>query len=126
MNKRNFIALFSACLLFGAADSRGDIGPVALTIIGMGTVFLGLIIMNLFINLLKSAVNPAEKPEKKKAEPASEKRETEAESILLTDDELYAVALAVHMENELNYSVSDETLTINWRDKDPSWFRIRR
>jgi len=67
--KKTLITIFSTSFLFWGVSAQGsssEIGPVALTIIGMSTVFLGLVVMNLFINLLKFVVNKPDEDEKKR------------------------------------------------------------
>jgi len=129
--KKTLITIFSTSFLFWGVSAQGsssEIGPVALTIIGMSTVFLGLVVMNLFINLLKFVVNKPDEDEKKReaSQKVHEQAVTAVEETELTEDEFYALAVAVHIENELNYIIADESLTINWQDREPAWTRIRR
>ena len=110
-----------------AIDSKEtkNVSPVTLTILGMLTVFAGLLIMQLFINGLKLLLNP---PPKKEKEVTKEEEVNKGllSNVGLTEDEIVATITAVMMESKLHHSISHEKLTLKWQDKNPHWISTRR
>lgn len=101
-----------------------QIGPIALTVLGMTTVFVGLLIMQLFINLLKLFLNPPPKVKEKSKE--EEYNKAILNSVELTEDETVATVTAILMESKLHHSVSNDKLTLKWADREPNWLKTRR
>jgi len=110
-----------------AIDSKEtkNVSPITLTILGMITVFAGLLVMQLFINGLKLILNP---PPKKGKEVTKEEEVNKGllSNVELTEDEVVATITAVMMESNLHHSISDEKLTIKWNDRNPHWISARR
>ncbi|GEM_PF-7041930 len=101
-----------------------NVSPITLTILGMLTVFAGLLIMQLFINILKLILNPP--PKKKEVTKEEEVNKGLMANVELTEDETVATITAVMMESKLHHSISHEKLTLKWQDKDPHWISTRR
>ena len=101
-----------------------NINPITLTILGMLTVFVGLLIMQFFINILKLTLNPP--PRKKEMTKEEEINKGLLSNVELTEDEVVATITAVMMESKLHHSISHEKLTLKWQDRNPHWISIRR
>ena len=106
------------------AKETKNVSPITLTILGMLTVFAGLLIMQLFINMLKLILNPT--PKKKEVTKEEEVNKGLLANIELTEDEMVATITAVMMESKLHHSISHEKLTLKWHDKNPHWISTRR
>ncbi len=127
---KNYVKLFIIILslsffifLFPSEDSKEPINPYFLPFIGIAVVFVGLLIMQIFINLLKHILNvPIKELKDKKTEDFNK---SILEKIELNEEELTAITTALILEHKLYHSVSNEKLTIKWEDKPPYWFYAR-
>ncbi len=102
-----------------------DVNPWTLMIVGMITVFFGLLIINITINLLKIFTQ-----DKKKHSDEDEKEINITKQLLkkvnLTQDEILAVSMGIAIEYELYYSDAEQILTFNYPEREPSWLSTRR
>ena len=102
-------------------QTKDAVNPWTLMAVGMGTVFVGLIILNLFINGMKKILN-RELHIKDKEDKASEDFTKDLlKNITLSDDEILAVSLAIAIEYDLYYAYESDILTIVSEDKMPMW-----
>ncbi len=105
---------------------NSSVNPWTLMIVGMITVFVGLIVINITINVLKQITN-----RKEKSEAIEEYNETKIiESLMkhidLSEDEITAISLGLAIEYELYYSDEERVLTFNYPDREPGWINTRR
>uniref|UniRef100_A0A7C3J573 Oxaloacetate decarboxylase, gamma chain n=1 Tax=candidate division WOR-3 bacterium TaxID=2052148 RepID=A0A7C3J573_UNCW3 len=114
--------LFLNILIF-SSDGNYNVNPYLLPIVGLAAVFAGLILIQVFINILKVFLNPPQKSDKDK------KVEDYNKSILekkeLDEEELLAITTALILEYKLHHTLSKDKLTIKWEDKPPYWFYAR-
>ncbi len=106
-----------------SSDRNYNVNPYLLPIVGLAAVFAGLILIQVFINILKIFLNPPQKSDKDK------KVEDYNKSILekkeLDEEELLAITTALILEYKLHHILSKDKLTIKWEDKPPYWFYAR-
>ncbi|MGE3062749.1 MAG: OadG family transporter subunit [bacterium] len=113
----------NSSLVVDAKETK-NVSPLTLTLLGMLTVFSGLLIMQLFINTLKLILNPP--PKKIAVTKEEEVNKGLLSNVDLTEDEMVATITAVMMESKLHHSISNDKLTIKWQDKNPHWISTRR
>ena len=102
-----------------------DVNPWTLMMVGMITVFFGLLIINITINLLKIFTQD-KKNYNKEDEKEIEITKQLLKKVNLTQDEILAVSMGIAIEYELYYSDDEQILTFNYADRDPSWIETRR
>lgn len=107
-------------ILFPFEGRKEPINPYFLPLIGMTVVFVGLLIMQIFINLLKHILNVPIKELKDKN--TEDYNKSILEKIEFNEEELTAITTALILEHNLYHSVSNDKLTIKWEDKPPYWF----
>lgn len=103
------------------AQTKDTVNPWTLMAVGMGTVFIGLIILNLFINSLKKIFNRDLHVQDSEDKASEDFTKDLLKNIVLTDDEVLAVSLAIAIEYDLYYAYEPDMLTINSEDRLPIW-----
>ena len=93
-----------------------DVNPWTLMMVGMITVFSGLLII----------FTQDKKNHNKEDEKEIEITKQLLKKVNLTQDEILAVSMGIAIEYELYYSDDEQILTFNYADRDPSWIETRR
>ncbi len=118
-------AIVGDSILDISGNNVTGVNPWTLMMVGMITVFVGLLIINITINLLKIFTQ-----DKKKHNNEDEKEIKITKQLLkkvsLTQDEILAVSMGIAIEYELYYSDDEQILTFNYADREPSWLETRR
>lgn len=102
-----------------------DMNPWTLMMVGMITVFFGLLIINITINLLKIFTQHKNKHNKEDEKEIKITKQL-LKKVNLTQDEILAVSMGIAIEYELYYSDDEQILTFNYADREPSWLKTRR
>ncbi len=102
-----------------------DMNPWTLMMVGMITVFFGLLIINITINLLKIFTQDKNKHNKEDEKEIKITKQL-LKKVNLTQDEILAVSMGIAIEYELYYSDDEQILTFNYADREPSWLKTRR
>ncbi|MFO8062724.1 MAG: OadG family protein [bacterium] len=101
--------------------------PGPMVLVGMITVFSGLIVLNLFINFLKFISHAGITREQNAVEESDDSyNEALLKNIELDDDEVLAVSLGLAIEYDLYYSERENKLTFSYPDKNPMLLNKRR
>lgn len=119
-------AIASDSMLNVAGNNVVDVNPWTLMMVGMITVFFGLLIINITINLLKKFTQDKKKKNNNEDEKEIKITKQLLENVNLTQDEILAVSMGISIEFELYYSDDEQALTFNYADRKPSWLETRR
>lgn len=104
-----------------------SVNPWMLMIVGMTTVFVGLVIINITINVLKKLTHGKIKKETIEDEKEESKIiEALRKNVKLSEDEITALSLGIAIEYELYYSDEEQLMTFNYPDREPGWINTRR
>lgn len=110
-----------------AAQTQQSVNPWMLMVVGMTTVFIGLVVINMTINLLKKLTHQRMKTEAiENEEEESKIIEALRRNVNLSEDEIIALSLGIAIEYELYYSDEEQIMTFNYPDREPGWINTRR
>lgn len=110
-----------------AVEAQQSVNPWMLMIVGMTTVFIGLVVINITINILKKLTHGKIKKETIEDEQEESKIiEALRKNVKLDEDEITALSLGIAIEYELYYSDEEQVMTFNYPDREPGWINTRR